>query len=64
MYIKGVAILERLAAVAGAAGLTIWLQIFAIYGFGEDTRTGSFTYAARATEQKRLRQLIILNGVF
>ena len=64
MNVEGVAILERLARCANPASLAVGLQIFAINGFGEDARAGSFAYATRPAEQKRLRQLVIFDGVF
>ena len=56
--------MKRLARSTNPAGFTIGLQVFAIDGFGQDTRTGSFAHAARPAEQKRLRQLVIFDGVF
>ena len=64
MDIEGITVLERDTGVAYTASLAIGLQVLAVNGFGQDTRTGSFAHTTRTAEQKCLRQLVILNCVF
>jgi hypothetical protein len=62
--IKGAAVLERNTGMANATRFTIGLQVLAVDGFSQDACAGSFTHTTRTTEQKRLRQLVIFDGVF
>ena len=64
MDIKRTSVLERNAGMTNTTRLAIGLQVLAVDGFGQDTRAGSFTHTTRTTEQKRLRQLVIFDGVF
>lgn len=44
-------------------GLAIRLQVLAVDGFSQDTRTGGFSHATRTAKQESMRQLVVANGI-
>src|SRR5690606_625564 len=56
-------VLERSAAFTGPTGLNAFGKVFTIYCFRQDTRTRCLPNTTRPTEQKSLRQLVIVDGI-